>query len=217
MKKFTAFAAAILMCLTLVGCAGKAQRYTDYIQATLECSYYGNEGDYAKAIGISNDEALQLHRDEVDYVTELICFRFAVEPSCISEETEENYKRLAMDVLSKAKFRVDKAVKSGDNYHVTIHCEPMDFWDIAYEDVEKFYVDEFGIKYEAAATQEERDALEEEYAVRVLEILTPYVEKIGYGESVKKIVEITVDEDGKEGITDEEWLEIDDLILGKQS
>ncbi len=217
MKRITAIAAIILMCLTLVGCTGKEERYTNYIQATLECSYYGNETAYAEAIGITNDEALQLYRDEVAYVTELICYRFAVEPSCISEETEEGYNILAMDVLSKAKFTVDKAVKSGDSYHVTIHCEPIDFWDIAYEEVEKFYVDEFGVKYEAASSQEELDILEEEYAVRVLEILTPYVDKIGYGDPVKKIVEITVNEDGEEGITDEEWIEIDDLILGKQS
>lgn len=217
MKKYTAIAAAILMCLTLVGCTSKADRYTNYIRATLECSYYGIETGYAEAIGITNDEALNLYRDEVAYVTELICYRFAVEPSCISAETQEGYELLAMDVLEKTKFTVDKAVKSGDSYHVTVHCEPIDFWDIAYEDVEKFYVDEFGVKYEAASSQEELDKLEEEYAVRVLEIITPYVDKIGYGEPVKKIVEITVDEDGKEGITDEEWLAIDDLILGKQS
>ena len=106
MKKYTAIAAAILMCLTLVGCTSKADRYTNYIRATLECSYYGIETGYAEAIGITNDEALNLYRDEVAYVTELICYRFAVEPSCISAETQEGYELLAMDVLEKTKFLI---------------------------------------------------------------------------------------------------------------
>ncbi len=214
MKKFTAFAAVILMCLSLVGCTSKAERYTNYIQAVLDCSYYGKTQEYAKLTNSTAEEAGQVYQDEVDYVTELICYRFAVEPSCISEETKASYEELAKQVMDKTKFTVDPAVKSGDAYHVTINCEPIDFWDIAYDDVETYYMEEFGIKYEAAGTTAERDLLEEEYAVNVLEILNKYVDKIGYTESVKKIVEITEDENGKEGIADQDWVDIDTLILG---
>lgn len=214
MKRITAFATLFLMCLTLVGCSGKAERYTNYIKATLECTYYGNELAYAEAINSTNDDALNIYRDEVEYAVDLICYRFAVEKSCLSEKTAEEYEFLAMDILSKAKFTVDPAVKSGDAYHVTVHCEPMDFWDIAFDEVEKFYAEEFGTKYEAASSQEELAQYEQEYADRVLEILKSYVDKIGYGAPVKKIVEVTTDEDGKAGITDQEWIEIDNLILG---
>lgn len=214
MKRIAAAAAAFLMVLNLTGCASTSERYTNYIQAVLDCSYYGKTEQYAKLTKASAEEAEKVYQDEVDYVTELICFRFAVEPSCISDETHEGYETLAKNVLNKTKFTVDKAVKSGDVYHVTIHCEPIDFWDIAYEDVESYYVDDFGVKYEAASTTEERELLEEEYAVNVLEILNGYVDEIGYEDPVKKIVEITEDKDGKEGIADQDWLDIDSLILG---
>ncbi len=214
MKKFTAFAAVILMCLCLVGCTSKSERYTDYIRAVLNCSYYGKTQEYARLTDSTAEEAEQVYQDELDYVTELICYRFAVEPSCISNETQAGYEELAKKVMDKTKFTVEPAVKSGDAYHVTINCEPIDFWDIAIEDVETYYVEEFGSKYEAAGTTAERNLLEEEYAVNVLEILNQYVDKIGHTDSVKKIVEITVDEKGKEGIADQDWVDIDTLILG---
>lgn len=57
------------------------------------------------------------------------------------------------------------------------------------------------------------DALEAEWGDEVLTILNSHVDEIGYKEAVNTIVEITVDDDGLYGITDKNWVDIDDLLL----
>ena len=47
----------------------------------------------------------------------------------------------------------------------------------------------------------------------MLEILNSHVNGIGYKDAVNTIVEITVDDDGRYGITDKNWVDIDDLLL----
>ncbi len=212
MKKKAALAATILMGASLVGC-NAAQTYTDYVQAVLDCTYFGITDKYMELTESTKEESDAVYDEEVTYVAELICYNLAVQVDYVSEETMEGYEAVAKDLISKVKYTVDTAEKSGDAYHITVNCEPIDYWDIVYEDVEAFYNDGFGERYEAAATEEELAELEEEYAVEVLEIAGEYVSKIEYKEPVKKIVEITIDEEGLYGIEDQDWLDIDDLLL----
>ncbi len=213
MKKAIALTAAALMCTGLVGCGSAAKTYTEYVQSVLDCSYYGITDKYMEMTDSTQEEADAVFQDEIDYFAQVICYSYGVEMDYISEETMDGYTALAEDVVKKVKYTVDPAEISGDSYHITVHCEPIDFWDLTEDAVESYYIDEFEEKYLAFETEDELAALEEEYAVNVLEILSGYVSQIGYKESVKKIVEITVDDDGLYGIEDQDWLDIDDLLL----
>lgn len=214
MKKAAAFAAAIMLGTSLTGCLGQTKTYTEYIQAVLDCTYFGKTEKYMELTEATQEEADAVYQDEITYVAELLCYQFAVESDYVSEETLDGYEALAEDLIGKVKYTVDDAVASGDAYHITVNCEPMNFWDDAYTAAEEYYTGDFGTKYENATTEEELIALEEEYAVEVLDILSGYIASTGYGEPVKKIVEITVDDDGLYGIEDQDWLDIDDLVLG---
>lgn len=211
-KRVAAFAAAILMGTSLVGCASAKKTYTDYVQAVLDCTYYGITDKYMELTESTQEEADAVYDDEVEYVTELICYNYAVEMDYTSEETLDGYRALSKDIISKVKYTVNEAEKSGDSYHITIDIEPIDLWDIASEDIDAYY-EEFMVVYNEATTEEELVVLEEEYSQKILEILSSYTSQIGYKESTKKIVEITVDDDGLYGIADQDWYDIDDLLL----
>ena len=213
MKKIAVFTAALLMCAGLTGCQNPKETYTNYIQSVLDCTYLGDTAEYMELTESTQEEADEVYQAQVDYVAELLCYQYAVDMECITEETMDGYEALAKDLMAKVKYTVDPAVKSGEAYHITVNCEPIDFWDITFDDVETYYNDGFGERYENCQTEEELLELEEEYAVEVLKIATAALPEIGYGEVQTKIVEITVDENNEYGISDDDWIEIDDKLL----
>lgn len=212
-KQIAVLAAATVMCGSLTACSNTAKTYTNYVQAVLDCTYRGETEEYINLTGSTDEDATAVYDDEVDYFTALLCYQMAVETDYISDETYAGYTALSKDILNKTQYTVEKAVKSGSAYHITIVTEPIDFWDITYDAVESYYTDEMADKFSAATTDEEIAELEEEYAEGVLDILSGYVSQIGYKDAVNKIVEITVDDDGYYGISDQDWYDIDDLLL----
>ncbi len=212
--KLTAVAAA--GCLLLTGCGSSAKTYTEYVQAVLDCTYTGNGEKYMEMTDSTEEEAAEVYADEKTYVAELICSQMAVERDYLSDETLAGYDTLAEKVMSKVKYTVEPAVKSGSTYHVTVVAEPIDFWDITIDEVETLYDNDFTERFTVAAEDEDEaayDALEAEWGDKVLEILNSHVDGIGYKEAVNTIVEITIDDDGRYGITDKNWVDIDDLLL----
>ena len=218
---FAGAAAGAVLCGSMTGCSvvskllegNTADTYTDYVKAVLDCTYLDKVDRYMELVDTTEEEAHGVYEDEVEYVTELICHNMAVESDYLSEETHDGYEALAKDIMAKAKYEVADAVKSGDTYHITVTCEPMDFWDITADAVEEYYQSGFGDRYEAAVEEEEIAELEEEYGQEVLHILSGYTGQIGYKDAVPLIVEIEEDSSGNYGISDKNWMDIDDLVF----
>lgn len=217
MKNYSKLTAvAVAGCLLLTGCGSSAKTYTDYVQAVLDCTYTGNGAKYMELTDSTEEEAAEVYADEKEYVALLICSQMAVERDYLTDATLAGYDTLAETVLSKVKYTVEPAVKSGSTYHVTVVAEPIDFWDITIDEVEALYDNDFTERFTVAAEEgddDAYDALEAEWGVKVLEILNSHVNGIGYKDAVNTIVEITVDDDGRYGITDKNWVDIDDLLL----
>lgn len=146
--KLTAVAAA--GCLLLTGCGSSAKTYTDYVQAVLDCTYTGEAAKYMELTESTEEEAAAVYTDERDYVALLICSQMAVERDYLDEETLAGYDTLAENVLSKVKYTVEPAVKSGSTYHVTVTAEPIDFWDLTLEEVENLYNNDFVERFDTA-------------------------------------------------------------------
>ena len=215
----TLTAAAVLLCtLSLTGCGNKAQTYTDYVQAVMDCTYRNDSAKYIELTEASAEDAQAVYDDEIEYISSLLRYNAAVEADYVNEGTITGFDGLARTLAGKVKYTVDPAVQSGDTYHITLHAEPVDFWDSAIEQLSDVYENEFSEHfYSVAADSKEYEALEQQWAIRALDVLTEAVEQTGYKEEQSIIVEITVDEDGNYGIDDKNWMDIDDLLLDMDS
>ena len=100
---------------------------------------------------------------------------------------------------------------------VTDFVEPMDYLDLAYDEIEEKYENDFDQRFQEAENDTVVTALENEWAEFVLETMKSHLDDITYKDSVSTIVEITTDDDGNFGISDKDWLDIDDLILDLDS
>lgn len=216
MKKITAIVAAIAMGAALTGCESAAQTYTKYIQATMDCTYRGETAEYMKLTESTQTEADEVYASQIEYTANIICNYLYVDMNYITEETMDGYKDAAEVLLSKMKYEVETAEKSGDSYHITIKCEPINCWEAIGTEIDEFYSGEFGDRYNEAAygtSEDELAALEEEYAIEVLEIVNAHFADMSYKEPASKIVEIVEDENGYYGIADQDWYDIDDLLM----
>ena len=216
-KRLIAGISAAVMALSLNGCGSAAKTYTDYVQAVMDCTYKNEQEKYIDLTDADATEAQAVYDDEIDYIADLICYNFAVDTDVINDGMMTGYKALARSLAAKAKYSVEPAVLSGKVYHITVICEPMDYWDIALPEIEALYDSEFSERFANAEGDAALDALEIEWGTRVLEVAEGFVDQISYKSPVNTIVEISTDDDGRYGISDKNWIDIDDLLLDLDS
>lgn len=221
-RKLSLIMAAILVVLAFTACDGKsgskaeAARYTNYIEAIMDCSYRGELNRYTEVVDATEAEAEEVYYSTVEYYAyELMAYN-EVAYDYVSEDLFNQYVELAKRVMAKAKYNVNEATKVEDDYQVKVEIYPIDFNDITTEEIEN-YIDEFNKMLEGIdttqLTEEQIIEYEEMYGQNVLSILEKYEDQIGYKDVVSKVVIIEVDEDGYYGISDEDWYDIDDYVV----
>lgn len=191
--------------------------YSDYIEALMECKYNGKlEGYVTEVAGATKDEAQQCHDSTVEYYAYQLMAYTDVGYDYVSEDTIAQYVDVARRIMAKSSFTVHEGTKVGDDYQVRVDIEPININDLIHDDVES-YIDQYNAMMEStdtsAYTDEQWDELEEQYAAGVLNIIEGYVAEIGYKDKVSKVVIIEFDEEGRYGISDEDWYDIDDYIV----
>ena len=143
----------------------KATEYTEYIEAAMDATYYGDSTKYVDVADTTVTEAKELYEHTIDYLAESIMLYNDVSIDYISEETYKKYQDLAKEALKKTKYTVNTAVKVDGIYQVKVEIEPLDIWESTYDEVEQ-YIGKFNEKYPdyESMTDEEVLAAEEEYA-----------------------------------------------------
>ena len=216
-KKLTALACAAAMALPFAGCNNAATTYTNYVRSVLDCTYYNEQTEYMELTDSTAEEAQAVYDDEVEYMNHIIMYRYSVVEEELNGGIITAYSDLSRQILKKAKYTVEPAVRSGTTYHVTVTVEPMDYLDLGYDEIEEKYENDFDARFQEAESDTAITALENEWAEYVLETMKSHLDDITYKEAVSTIVEITTDDDGNFGISDKDWLDIDDLILDLDS
>lgn len=221
-RKLSLIMTTILVVLAFTACDGKsgskaeAARYTNYIEAIMDCSYRGEVDRYTEVVDATTSEAEEVYKSTVEYYAYQLMAYNEVAYDYVSEDLFNQYVDLAERVMAKAKYNVNEATKVEDDYQVKIEIYPVDFNDITTEEVES-YIDEFNKMLEGIdttqLTEEQIVAYEEQYGQDIYNILNKYVDQIGYKDVVTKVVIIEVDEDGYYGIPDEDWYDIDDYVV----
>lgn len=134
----------------------------------------------------------------------------------LADETIGKWVELAKKIMAKSSFKVNKGTLVGDDFQVKVDIQPINIKDLIHDEVSA-YMDEYNAMIDAkdtsAYTDEQWNALEEQYAAAVLAIIESHISEIGYKDTVSKIVIIEFDEEGRYGISENDWYDIDDYIV----
>lgn len=211
-------AVAAMSIAVFTGCSSSSAmgtRYQNYLESAMKCKYYGEFDGYKKTCDATDEEAKEAYDNTIEYYAiELMSYN-GISSEYISEDMYNKYVDLAGKIMAKAKFTVGKCTKVDGDWQLKLEISPVDINDVAEEDIQKL-MDEYNNAHTSAeikdSTDEQYSAWEEEFAQKVLEVLSNAVNNIGYKDTVSKVVIITEDEDGY-GITDDEWYDIDDIVV----
>lgn len=217
MKKIITFGLIMTITCLLTGCFKdkKAQEYSDYLKSAMDTSYVGDYNKYLELAKTTKEEAEELYSNTIQYLAYSLMNYNDVNYEALSDEAIEKYNELAKKALTKVKYTVNEAKKIDGIYQIKVEITPLDIWEITNDEVDE-YIEEFINKYPNYESMSDEELLdvEEEYAENILAILTKYVDDIKYKDSISKIVEIQFDDEGLYGISDEEWNDIDDYVMG---
>lgn len=216
MKKRIAAALLAVLILSLTACGqSAAQKYTDYVQGVMDCSYRGEFDAYTKSRGNKdNTEAQEVYDATVENYAYQLMNYLEVEYNYIDEDIIEQYKDLAAKLLMKTKYTVNKAEIAGKEYHIKLEIQPLDFCDIVV-DAATAVADQYNADQAALgenATDEQLIELENAYARNMLEAVTPFVDQVGYKDTKTKVVIMQEGDEGY-GLEDADWQQIDNMVV----
>ena len=198
----------LLACILVTGCGFAGETYQDYVTAMLNCTYHNEYDAYMKLTNASISDAESLFTYEAENLSQRIRDTYGIKSDMISEETQKAYISLAEKILKNTKYNVRDVMLAENTYTVVLVVSPIDFWQKSEKEVKTYYQGEFTEKYKNAPTRHEADKLEEEYAQKVLAILTRYAENLDYLEPVVYTFPIE-----HTTVSPKNWQEIDKLVL----
>ena len=206
MKKL--FPLFVIFCLLLTGCGFAGESYRNYVTAILDTTYHNKYEVYQELTGATVPDADGLFRLEANALGKRIRDNYSIRSDKITPETCNAYTELAENILKKTKYTVRDVMRSENHYTVVLVISPIDFWQMAEDDIKKYYYSEFLHKFRTAPTQADADRLEEEYAFRVLEILKSDLDYLNYLDAVVYTCNIE-----NNTVSAQDWEAIDKLIL----
>ncbi len=209
-----ALAAAAVLGMSLTGCGKLGQNYTDYIKGVMDLRYKDDPAKYVELTYSNELEAREIYDIQLEYMTETVCTYNGVEMDYVSDDLLAEYEAIAETLLSKTSYNVLPATYSNGTFQVTIEIQPLDFWEITEEEMQDYCDTMYNVEKKLVRTDAELEALETKYAEGTLEILQSHVSEVGYLDTVTKTVTIVEDADGTYGLSDQDWYDIDDLVLG---
>ena len=119
-KRLAAIVLAAVMTLSFAAC-GKEFDAKGYVQAVMDAKYQRNYDAYAKAIGVTVEEAKEQMEGEFNESLEQEVQSSGMEAT---EEEIAQYQQLEADFRAKIKYEVKDAVKDADdNYTVDVEAK----------------------------------------------------------------------------------------------
>ena len=209
MKKIMAIVLAGVMLLSLGGCGTADFDAKGYVQAIMDAKFKREYADYAKVVGISEEEAKEELESEFKQLLETAMNESLTELGITATEDEmAQYIQLEVDVRAKVQYTVKNAVKDGEgNYTVDVEIKPVA--------VSETWKADLNAKLTVAI---QNGATKDQYMGIILESFKICVESAEAGEAVKFTFHVTGEESGKNmvyGVSEEEMKKVDLLATGQ--
>lgn len=186
-----------------------------FVDSAMKTSYCNDYKEYVGNLYDTEQGAQELYLAEVDYYTAYLLWYVDVNSDYITEDIKNQFTDIAKTVLSKAKWEigdidVDEKSETGT---LTLEIYPISYTELIDEKVDAV-IDIYNAKYANtdfdSMSDEEYAEVEIEYANMILEAIKGIENDTTNAGKVIKEYEIT----GDSILTDDQWEEIDDLIMG---
>ncbi len=130
MKKIMSALLAVVMMFSVAACGEKEVEFDaqKYVQAVLDAKYQHDYAEYAKQIGLSEEEAKEQLVSEFDASLEE---QLKATGMAYTEEQAASYIKMESDLREKVQYEVKEAVKDEEeNYTVDVVVTPIDGYSL---------------------------------------------------------------------------------------
>lgn len=211
-------ALTIALILPLSACGGlsKADAMC-YIQGTLDQNYLGTaDSDFMKLVDISEEDVAETYEESLS--TEAQFFLGSFVESQLSSEVElqliSELVEMYRQIYSHSSYTVDSASEmDASTFSVKVTVQPIDIFHLVADDLTSGAADELNSSYPDQMTDEEYAAYEVEWVRLFMDLTYDHMEDIGYLEPQSVLVQVVLEEDGLWSIPDDDFWNLDALII----
>lgn len=232
-KGLLALIMALAMMFSLTACDDgglSKEDATKCIQVEMDTTYKGEfDGFLEYYSNVTKSDALDQYTANLEGEATNFLYMYGLEdpedPSSYllpSDELFARAKDIYMDIYAKASYEVKPAVKQDDGtLAVKVVIKPIDILSQVDDDFESYFAD-FVARYEEVdpETMSDEEFLDwyvntyaEDYYTTLIDLLESKVPTIGYLDEKSIVIQVEMDEDSNIIITDEDWMNLDKLII----
>lgn len=228
MKKMITALTATLLALTLAACGGGGLTTFDataYIQGLMDETYLGIfDPEYMESVDIDEEEAAETYRNSLEVEYGYLADNFSFDTDYLTEETYEAALDMIAGLYQNARYEVKPATKTENGFAVEVVIQPYDLIAVIADDHMETYSEGFRAKYDDV-TQADIDAMgdteaeafwteyENDWANGVLDLFKDNASAGSHLDGESIIVQMVADEDGYYSIADNDFANLDALIL----
>ncbi|NBI09306.1 hypothetical protein D1641_04635 [Colidextribacter sp. OB.20] len=221
-KRMLAAAAAAALLAALAGCQSTTKDATVYVKGELDATYLGTfDQAYIDVVhDMTEADAKKQYENNVEWEAEILVESWLP----VDMPTDAVYDRaeeVVAKIYSHAKYTVADAekLKSGD-LAVEVTVSPIEVIPLLTEDfMEQSWYDLLeanGVTTQEqldALSDEEYQALDEKYALALLDELEDLIDDLTYGEDQVIMLQLKKDSDGYYSLVETGWQKLDEVMI----
>lgn len=227
MKKYKLLCAALALTLSLTACSGGLTTVdaTAYVQGLLDETYLGKfDKDYLEMVDLDEEDAQESYEAALEVEYDYFAANFQFDEDYISEDTRDAALDLIAELYQHARYEVKPALKTDTGFTVEVVVQPVNLIPTIVEEYMEDFTEEFNETYAevtseslSALTKREREAFLTEYenawANGILKLFEDHKSELTHLPKTAVIVKVEADAEGYYAIPDNDFANIDALIL----
>lgn len=212
MKKIAALLLALVLALSVSGCAELAPDYdaAGYISALLKNNYQNDSADYIGFSGATEAEALENHNATIQSGANRFCAYFGIS---LTDEQQLLLDDLMQKSYGLAKYTVQEQTETASGYIVRVAVEPLTSFSALTDEI---FAYKRTLAADAATGESEASdvsELEFLFATHVLTACSDAIAAPRYGEAVTIVFEINQDKSGNLSIDMLDFDRVDEAAI----
>lgn len=217
MKKALALLLVLAAILSLAACGGAFEKsITTLVQGNIDVLYLGKFDEaYLKLTNSTEEECRQDYLDGLEVEAEYFAYYFGID--IMDEELTDEVVELYKEIYSHSQYSVGEASKLDDStYAIKITVAPIDIVEQVADDFDNGTADFFTKYAEAdpnAMTDEEYAQYDRDWADAIITMFYEHMPTLGHKEEQSIVIQVVKEADNRWAISDDDMLNIDNLIL----